>query len=78
MINKRYRRKMKKMIDHDTLKEMINDENQFENMKEYIKNHHSPDEFKQVMDIIREYETVFKNYESALQDWPTSKYPCST
>ena len=45
---------MKKMIDHDTLKEMINDENQFENMKEYIKNHHSPDEFKQVMDIIRE------------------------
>ena len=30
------------------------------------------------INIIREYETVFKNYEIALLDMPATRYPCST
>ena len=45
---------MKNMMDREKLKEMINDESQFENVKEYIDTHDSKDDFKYVMDIIRE------------------------
>ena len=55
MENKRFRRKMKKMMNREKLKRMINDENETENVEKYIKSHcDDPDEFKLVMDIITE------------------------
>ena len=55
MINKSSRRNRKKIIDHDRLKEMVNNEDEFENFKQFMEaNHTSPDAFKMVMDVIRE------------------------
>ena len=63
MRNKKHRRKIKNMMDREKLKAMLNDESQMENFKDYIDTHNSSDDFKYIMDIIRELriDTFFEN-----------------